>query len=57
MLGYGTPEAYADALVDLNRMYKRGESADVTPHVEAITGRRPGSIEAYLEESAAAFKA
>jgi uncharacterized protein YbjT (DUF2867 family) len=57
MLGYGVPEAYADALVDLNRMYRSGFSEEVTPHVEVITGRKPGSIERYLEENVAAFRA
>ena len=37
----GTPEAYADALVDLNRYYAEGHAARISPAVRQITGREP----------------
>jgi uncharacterized protein YbjT (DUF2867 family) len=37
----GTPEGYADALVDLNRYYAEGHGARVSPAVRQLNGRDP----------------
>jgi uncharacterized protein YbjT (DUF2867 family) len=39
LLGAGTPEPWADALVDLNRYYAEGHAAGVSPSVRRVTGR------------------
>ena len=39
LLGAGTPEPWADALVDLNRYYAEGHAAGVSPAVRRVTGR------------------
>ena len=37
----GTPEGYADALVELSRYYEEGHAARVSPAVRQLTGRDP----------------
>ena len=39
LLAAGTPEPWADALVDLNRYYAEGHAAGVSPSVRRVTGR------------------
>jgi uncharacterized protein YbjT (DUF2867 family) len=39
LLAAGTPEPWADALVDLNRYYAEGHAAGVSPAVRRVTGR------------------
>jgi len=39
LLAAGTPEPWADALVDLNRFYAEGHAAAVSPSVRRVTGR------------------
>ena len=56
LLQYGTPEAYADALVDLNRSYAEGQHAEVSPWIERLTGRAPRSFREFAAENAAAFR-
>jgi uncharacterized protein YbjT (DUF2867 family) len=48
----GTPEAYADALVDLNRYYTTGQAAVVTPAVRQLTGRDPIPFEQFAKDHA-----
>jgi uncharacterized protein YbjT (DUF2867 family) len=39
LLAAGTPEPWAEALVDLNRFYANGHAAGVSPSVRRVTGR------------------
>jgi uncharacterized protein YbjT (DUF2867 family) len=48
----GTPEGYADALVDLNRYYLEGKAAGVTPAVRQLTGRDPIPFEQFARDHA-----
>ena len=48
----GTPEPYADALVDLNRYYAEGKASRVSPAVKQITGRDPIPFEPFARDYA-----
>jgi len=48
----GTPEGYADALVDLYRYYAEGKAAVVTPAVRELTGRDPTPFEQFARDHA-----
>ena len=48
----GTPEAYADALVDLNRYYAEGQLSAVTPTVRLLSGREPIPFEQFARDHA-----
>ena len=48
----GTPEGYADALVDLNRYYLEGKASVVTPAVRQLTGRDPIPFEQFARDYA-----
>lgn len=52
----GIPAMYADALIDLNRYYKEGKGARVSPSVRQILGRDPNSFDRYVRDHAAAFR-
>lgn len=52
----GTPEAYADALVDLNRYYRTGAMAEVTGEVKALTGRDAIPFEQFARDYAGALR-
>ncbi len=56
MLGAGTPEAYADALVDLNRYYREGAAAVVSPDLRQLLGRDATSFEGFARDNAAAWR-
>ncbi len=51
-LGAGTPPAYAEALVDLDRHISEGKMSQVTPSVKDITGRDPVSFEQFVRAHA-----
>jgi uncharacterized protein YbjT (DUF2867 family) len=53
---WGAPEAYAEALVDLNAYYRRGGGASVTRDVEKVLGRPPGSFDQFVRDHAALWK-
>ena len=48
----GTPEGYANALVDLNRYYLEGKASVVTPAVRQLTGRDPIPFEQFARDYA-----
>ena len=48
----GTPEGYADALVDLNRYYLEGKASVVTPSVRQLTGRDAIPFEQFARDHA-----
>jgi uncharacterized protein YbjT (DUF2867 family) len=49
---YGAPGWQVDAWVSTYTAIRAGELAEVTDHVERLTGRRPQSLREYLEEQA-----
>jgi len=48
----GTPEGYADALVELNRYYEEGQAARVSPAVRQLTGRDPIAFAQFAHDYA-----
>ncbi len=54
-LAAGTPEAYADALVDLNRYYRQGHASRVTPTISTLLGRAPAPFESFARTQLAAL--
>jgi uncharacterized protein YbjT (DUF2867 family) len=48
----GTPEAYADALVNLNRNYREGGFSRVAPDVHKLLGRVATSFEQFARDHA-----
>jgi len=55
MVAAGTPDAYADAYVDLLRYYRTGAGGEVTADVRRLLGREPISFAQYAKDNAAAF--
>ena len=55
-VGAGIPDAYADALVDLNRAYRDGIAARVSPAVQQLLGRPAIGFETFARENAAALR-
>lgn len=47
---HGLPEALADVLVSFDRGIARGDFAVVSGAVQALTGRAPQSVQAFLQE-------
>ena len=56
LLSAGTPEWSADALLDLQRLYREGGAATVTSDVEQILGRKPTSFAQFVRDNRAAFE-
>lgn len=52
----GTPESYADALVNLNQLYREGRFARVSPDVRTLLGREPGTFEQFALGHVGALK-
>jgi uncharacterized protein YbjT (DUF2867 family) len=52
LVGFGMPEAYADAIVDLNVYYRAGGGAPVTPDFERLVGRKPGNFDQFARDNA-----
>ena len=57
MTGMGMPADYAFALVTLNQAARRGAADASTGTVELVTGKPARSIDAFLSEHIAAFRA
>jgi uncharacterized protein YbjT (DUF2867 family) len=57
LLAAGVPEWNADALLDLQRLYREGKAATVTQEVEQILGRKPISFEQFSRDYKYAFAA
>lgn len=51
----GLPEAVIPTLVSFDTAIRAGDLGDITSEVETLSGRKPRSLEAYLEASKAAF--
>jgi len=57
LLSAGVPEWNADALLDLQRLYREGKAATVTRDVEQILGRKPISFAQFFRDFTYAFEA
>jgi uncharacterized protein YbjT (DUF2867 family) len=57
LLTAGVPEWSADALLDLQRLYREGKAAIVTREVEQILGRKPISFAQFSRDYKHAFHA
>jgi uncharacterized protein YbjT (DUF2867 family) len=57
LLAAGVPEWNADALLDLQRLYREGKAATVTRDVEQILGRKPVSFAQFSRDYKHAFEA
>jgi len=55
-VGAGTPEAYADALVDLNRNYRDGTFARLSPQARDLLGHEPRAFEQFAKDYADAWR-
>ena len=56
VLSAGTPEWSAEALVDLQRLYREGKASLVSDDVERLTGRKPITFDQFLRDYAFAFR-
>ncbi len=56
LLSAGVPQWSADALIDLQRLYREGKAATVTEDVERILGRKPISFARFLRDYRDAFE-
>jgi uncharacterized protein YbjT (DUF2867 family) len=56
LLAAGVPEWNADALLDLQRLYREGKAATVTRDVEQILGRKPMSFAQFSRDHEYAFE-
>jgi uncharacterized protein YbjT (DUF2867 family) len=56
VLRAGIPPAYADAILDLFACMKSGKLDLVTDTIEKVTGRKPGTFEAWARRNVAAFR-
>ena len=52
----GIPDWSADALIDLQRLYREGGAATVTQEVERLLGRKPTSYSRFLSDYRSAFE-
>lgn len=55
-VGAGMPEAYADALVDLERYYRTGKAGQLTPDLRQLLGREPTTFEQFARDHASALR-
>ena len=56
LLTAGVPEWNAEALIDLQRLYREGKASAVTEDVERIVGRRPRGLREFLTDYRDAFE-
>jgi uncharacterized protein YbjT (DUF2867 family) len=56
ILSAGVPEWSADALVDLQRLYREGKASLLTDDVERLTGRKPITFDQFARDYAFAFQ-
>src|SRR5262245_51143963 len=57
MLAAGTPEWYADMLLDLERYYREQEASLIAKDIKQVTGRDPIPFEKYAREAAPSLSA
>jgi uncharacterized protein YbjT (DUF2867 family) len=56
LVGFGMPEPFVDAFIDLQQFYSRGGGQAVTPDVERLLGRKPGTFDQFARDHAAVWK-
>ena len=56
ILSGGMPEWSADALVDLQRLYREGKASVLSDDVERLTGRKPITFDQFARDYAFAFQ-
>jgi len=56
ILSAGTPEWFANALLDLQRFYREGNASLVTDDVERLTRRKPITLDQFARDYAFAFR-
>ena len=56
LLAAGVPEWSADALIDLQRLYRAGIASAVTDTVEQLLGHKPTSFEQFSRDYRSAFE-
>jgi uncharacterized protein YbjT (DUF2867 family) len=56
-LGAGMPAFIVDGLADLQRYYVEGKAARISPDVEKVIGRKPGTFDHFAWDYAGALKA
>ena len=56
LLASGVPEWSANALIDLQQLYRRGGARAVTDDVERLLGRKPISFEQFSRDYVSAFQ-
>ncbi len=56
ILSTGTPEWSADALIDLQRLYREGRASLVTDDVERLTGHKPITFDRFADDYAFTFR-
>jgi uncharacterized protein YbjT (DUF2867 family) len=56
LVGFGMPEPFVDAFIDLQQFYSRGGGETVTPDVERLLGRKPGTFDQFARDHAAVWK-
>ena len=57
LISAGVPEWSAEAMIDLQRLYRDGKAAAVTDDVKRILGREPRTLTQFLMENRGAFEA
>ena len=56
VLSTGTPEWPADALIDLQRLYREGKASLVTDDIQSLTRRKPITFDQFAHDYAFAFR-
>jgi uncharacterized protein YbjT (DUF2867 family) len=56
LIGAGIPGGYADALLDLNRLYRADKASRVTTAVRDVTGRAPMTFDQFARDYAGMLK-
>jgi uncharacterized protein YbjT (DUF2867 family) len=56
MLAAGSPEWYADLLLDLERYYREQQGSKITGDIKQVTGRDPINFKQYARDYASALK-
>ena len=56
MLDSGMPEWLANDITGLNQVFAAGKGSDLSPDVEKVTGRKPYSIENFVNDFTYIFK-
>jgi uncharacterized protein YbjT (DUF2867 family) len=57
LVGAGLPEWSANAMIDLQQLYRNGGASAVTNDVEQVLGRKPRSFEQFSRDHASVFQA